>query len=251
MNSQVLVINYRNEDRITIFNFLDKEYEKSISFEFCDNYNESEVILSELEYEFIILYLTKESLQESLLFLENIQHSKTPILIISNSKDFAYNFFKYNVVDYLITPTKSSEINTIIKHHINLEKRRKTNFVFNTSVRNKFQNFITINSTKKIELIKLEDIVCLEADGRYTIVHLENNTKRIASKNIGEFQVILNPDFFCRIHHKYILNLKKLININKVDGLFCEMENGKIIPVSKRKFENLNSILNLGKISIA
>jgi len=47
------------------------------------------------------------------------------------------------------------------------------------------------------------------------------------------------------------LNLKKLININKVDGLFCEMENGKIIPVSKRKFENLNSILNLGKISIA
>lgn len=41
--------------------------------------------------------------------------------------------------------------------------------------------------------------------------------------------------------------MNNLSNIVKSDGYYCEMTNNRNIPVSKRKLENLNSLLNLGK----
>jgi hypothetical protein len=41
--------------------------------------------------------------------------------------------------------------------------------------------------------------------------------------------------------------MDNLVNIIKSDGYYCEMTNNKNIPVSKRKLEDLNAVLNIGK----
>jgi hypothetical protein len=41
--------------------------------------------------------------------------------------------------------------------------------------------------------------------------------------------------------------LNNLANIIKSDGYYCEMKNNKNIPVSKRKLDDLNAALNIGK----
>ena len=106
-------------------------------------------------------------------------------------------------------------------------------------------NFIAIPSTKKIDFIKIDNILYFESDGRYTIIHLTDNSTFFVSKNIGEYDKILAPKFFFRIHKKYLINLKYIININNSDGSNCQLLGDIILPVAKRRKEDLVSFLNI------
>lgn len=179
-------------------------------------------------------------------FLSEAKIILSKIIVFSNFKEQIFDFVKFGIFDFLILPKKSSEFLSCINKCIS--KMVEENSLHQLKIaETKFQKFIPINSTKKIELIKLDDIICFEADGRYTLIYLNNGVSKMASKNLGEFQKLLDPDVFCRIHHKFIINMNNLVNIIKSDGFYCEMSNGKNIPVSKRKLEDLNSALNIGK----
>ena len=102
-----------------------------------------------------------------------------------------------------------------------------------------------IPSTKKIDFIKIDDILYFESDGRYTIIRLMDQTTFFVSKNIGEYDKILAPNYFFRIHKKYLINLKYIININNSDGSNCELVGNLKLPVAKRRKEDLVSFLNI------
>jgi len=87
--------------------------------------------------------------------------------------------------------------------------------------------------------------VSLNLDGRYTIIHLLDKTTFFVSKNIGEYDKILAPNYFFRIHKKYLINLKYIVNINNSDGSSCELIGSIVLPVAKRRKEGLVSFLNI------
>ena len=116
-----------------------------------------------------------------------------------------------------------------------------------TSIKSKTSdyNFIAIPSTKKIDFIKIDDILYFESDGRYTIIYLTDKTTFFVSKNIGGYDKILTPRYFFRTHKKYLINLKYIININNADGSNCELMGNLTLPVAKRRKEDLVSFLNI------
>jgi len=65
------------------------------------------------------------------------------------------------------------------------------------------------------------------------------------TKNIGEYDKILAPIYFFRIHKKYLINIKYIININNTDGSNCELEGNLRLPVAKRRKEELVNHLNI------
>jgi hypothetical protein len=65
------------------------------------------------------------------------------------------------------------------------------------------------------------------------------------SKNIGEYDKILAPKYFFRIHKKYLINLNYIVNINNADGSNCELVGNLSLPVAKRRKEDLVSFLNI------
>ena len=67
----------------------------------------------------------------------------------------------------------------------------------------------------------------------------------MVTKNIGEYEKILAPNYFFRIHKQYLINIKYIININNTDGSNCEMEGDLLLPVAKRRKEQLVSYLNI------
>lgn len=107
------------------------------------------------------------------------------------------------------------------------------------------ENFIALPNLNSIEFVETKNILYLEADGNYTIFHLVHSITKVVSKNIGEYEKILPTNFFFRIHHKYITNFKKVTLISKSDGYYCELTNGKTLPVAKRRQEELRKFLKL------
>lgn len=178
--------------------------------------------------------------------LKNTSNPLLKVIILSPTKNDAFDFINFNIFGFLSYPLDPISVLTLFNRCLNKISVEQDANQLKFS-KEKFQQFVSINSTKKIELIKIKDINYFEADGRYTIVYLNNGVSKMATKNLGEFQKLLDPEVYCRIHHKFIINMNNLLNIVKSDGYYCEMINNKNIPVSKRKLEDLNSILNLGK----
>jgi two-component system LytT family response regulator len=225
------------------------DFVSSISFKInfiqVENVDELKAVHAKQSVDIILMDVTCAK-YEAIDFFKETNQIFSKVIIFSSNKEDVFEFVSYTIFDFLLIPTDLSVLLTCINRCVNkiflefsLYERKFAQF--------KFQKFVPISSTKKIKLIKIDDIVYFEADGRYTKLCLSDGIIKLASKNLGEFQNLLDPSVFCRIHHKFIINLNKLVTIIKSDGYYCEMIDNINIPLSKRKFENLNTVLNMGK----
>ena len=116
--------------------------------------------------------------------------------------------------------------------------------VQNLQISNK--EYVAISTIEEIFFIKMVDIMYCKSDGRYTKFYLENGDVCMSSKNIGEYEekVLDNGNFF-RVHNSFIINMRFLRRIIKLDGNSCEMQNGLVIPISKRRIEAFNKYIKL------
>jgi two-component system LytT family response regulator len=231
--------------REQIENFSASSSIQKFNFQATDDVDEFKNLYTKNCFDIIIMNPSHNK-DEIINLFQKTAVSISKLIIFSPNKTDAFDFINFNVFGFLAYPLDVVQVITIINRCLNKIAVENDTHQLKLA-KDKFQKFVSINSVKKIELIKTDDISHFEADGRYTIVYLTNGVSKMASKNIGEFQKLLNPDIFCRIHHKFIINMNNLLNILKSDGYYCEMSNNKNIPVSKRKLENLNAILNLGK----
>ena len=178
--------------------------------------------------------------------LEKIRKNNSVIIVVSAHDDFALKAInEFGISGYLIKPVRIEELVNVVSVAIEQveQKRKSKNLPYeNTQVIN--SGLITLASTDSVEFLKVEDIIYLEADGKYTVFHLTNNSKKVSSKNIGEYEKQLLPHFFFRIHYKYIVNLEKVISINKRDGNYCELITKKYLPIAKRRYQSLIRLLS-------
>ncbi|WP_034061495.1 LytR/AlgR family response regulator transcription factor [Lacinutrix jangbogonensis] len=184
--------------------------------------------------------------------LEMVELTNTKIIFITALSEYAIKAFKYNAIDYILKPYDPKEIVLAVqKAVIELERESFTNSrqieTVNSSMNTTEKNFdfIAVPSMNEIDFVKLIDIVYLKSDGRYTVFHLSNDTEIVSSKNIGMYEDILDSNLFFRIHNSYIINLSKVKKINKSGGNYCEMSNGKSLPIAKRRQEVLYKIIYL------
>ena len=65
---------------------------------------------------------------------------------------------------------------------------------------------IAIKARNKIVILHEHEIVFLRANGNYTEFNCTDNRKYLASKNMKEFECLLNKDDFLRVHHTFLIN---------------------------------------------
>jgi two-component system LytT family response regulator len=89
----------------------------------------------------------------------------------------------------------------------------------------------------------LSDIVHLEAQSNYTIIHFNGRPKLTASKTLKEIEELLPDDIFFRTHHSHIINLQYIKRYIKGDGGQIEMQNGDFVDVARRKKESFLKLI--------
>jgi len=184
--------------------------------------------------------------------LEKIPKYNYKIIFVTAYDKFAVKAFKYHAVDYLLKPVQIEEL----VHAINESYKDINNYFFTSgeqvtrlveSVNKKEStfDFIAIPSVKEINFVRIEEIAFCKSEGRYTIFHLVSGEELVVTKNLGEYDGFLNPNFFFRVHNSYLVNLKQVENILKTDGYYCNMKGGKVIPIAKRRQEKLHKFLGI------
>ena len=183
--------------------------------------------------------------------LEQLEFNIPKLIFISEQEHYALKAFKYNAVDFILKPI---DFNTIILavykaiKRIEMERSYQIQKINDVNILNSYNQtneYLAVSSLEKIELIHMSEIIFCKADGKYTYFFLLNGKKIMSSRNIGEYINILDNNYFFRIHHSFIINLRHIINISKKDGYFCELSNGTVLPVAKRRQDDFNKFIKL------
>jgi two-component system, LytTR family, response regulator len=98
------------------------------------------------------------------------------------------------------------------------------------------EKIITLPCTRGVYKCTSNDILYLEAQSNYTVIHFTNGTKYLLSKTMKQISLSLPSEYFYRLHNSFYVNLQyiKQIKIAATDSTAI-LVNNKVIPISRSK----------------
>ncbi len=161
------------------------------------------------------------------------------VVFVTAYEKYAVKAIKFNALDYVLKPIEITElVNAVQKvnasEHISIDTELK-NLVYNLAHPHHKSNKIAIPVLKGYKMIGIETILFCEAKKEYTDIHCVAQPPFCSSVNLGEYEELLQDYSFCRVHHSFLVNKDHVIQYIKGEGGELMMGNKKMIPVSRRK----------------
>ncbi|WP_346858906.1 LytTR family DNA-binding domain-containing protein [uncultured Draconibacterium sp.] len=191
-------------------------------------------------------------------FLASIPKENYVVIFTTAYEEYALKAIKANAIDYLLKPIDPLELKQAVLKAtalIALKSQKKgADETYNESLNNLTQQIksgqthfskITIVEKFGYRIVELKSIRYLEADSNYTIIHLSSLDKIVSSKSLGEYEKILDPDLFFRIHKSTIINLNYLSGFSSYQGYFAILDDNTKLSISRRRFNEFKDIVGL------
>ena len=160
------------------------------------------------------------------------------VVFVSAHNHYSLKAIKFHAFDYLLKPIDLDELKQTIEKLSRFSQAytpEQVTGLLNSRNGNTEIGKIAIPSVSSIDLINIDDILYCEASANNTLVYLTNNKKITATKNLKEYEDLLIPRRFFRIHHSYLVNLKHVAKYIKGEGGSVILSNQKELEVSRRK----------------
>lgn len=158
------------------------------------------------------------------------------VIFTTAHNEYTIQAIRLSALDYLLKPVVPEEMIAAYRRYE--ERKRLPNnssqFLqsFMENLMEKKNPKISIPTTGGFKFFDVEDIIHCEADNNYTIFYLLGEKKHVASRTLKEYDELLNPYAFLRVHQSHLVNLKHIVEYLK--GMLI-LDEGHHVPVSRRK----------------
>lgn len=171
-------------------------------------------------------------------------------MFVTAYEEFALAAFDFYALDYLVKPVAPEKLTRAVERLLTKKKEnQKVDYVNiqallgNLTLMQQDSTSMAIPTQEGYEILKTGDVVLLEADGSYTNVVLKTGDTVLVSRNLKDFERMLPPRKFARIHHSYIINIDYIKKYQKGDGGVVTMTNGKALSVSRANKAKLLTLI--------
>ncbi|MFT4534873.1 MAG: two-component system LytT family response regulator [Saprospiraceae bacterium] len=106
---------------------------------------------------------------------------------------------------------------------------------------------LCIKLKEGIEIISIFDIIRLESDSNYTNICTLDGRKLLVSRTMKLIEEELPNSLFIRCHKSHVVNVENIKMIKKTSLI---LDTGKEIPISRQKYKEVLSKIELHFISI-
>ncbi len=171
-------------------------------------------------------------------FVKTLKNPPSIVLTTSDPK-FAIEAFQYEcIVDYLLKPIEAD------RFKIAINKAKKQQVVATQTAESNtdtsYENDFYINIDRRLIKIDIPSIYLVEAKGDYIHIKTEDKNYTVHS-TLKKIEEKLPDSLFLKIHRSYIINVKKIIDIEDNSVLIKK----DVIPVSRSKRPELMKRLDL------
>jgi two-component system LytT family response regulator len=185
--------------------------------------------------------------------LDKLKSINFKLIFITAYSEYAVKAFKYSAFDYIIKPLNVDELTKAIERIPHIKrvdtkvrvKSLKENLLLTDETASKTVALPEING---FAIIKSEDIVRCEGKRNYTRIIFKDNSEKIVSRTLLEFEHLLAPLGFVRIHRSHLVNFQNVVRYIKSDGGMVELKTGELLKVSPKHKENLLNKLLYNKL---
>ena len=180
------------------------------------------------------------SLPDGLVFqlLNQLEDINFEIIFVTAFDKYAINACEYGSIGYVLKPIDPDKLKESVQriHTVRAAKMPQRLEVFKQhySNPNSFEK-MSVSAIDGIYFLALKDITRFEAEDNYTHIFLNGGDKITASKTIKQYESILLPVNFYRVHKRHVINLNYMKKFVRGDGGYLMMDDGKKIEISRRR----------------
>jgi len=182
--------------------------------------------------------------------IEQLDEVNFKLVFTTSYSDYAITAFKYSAFDYIVKPVLAEDVNSMMRRISEIpviHEKQEIEILKNSIDKkdNKVEATIALPEMNGFAIIKVNDILRCEGERNYTRVFYKNGTSVLISRTLLEFDQLLVPHGFCRIHRSHLINLDCVSRYLKTDGGMVEMTDKNQLRVSpKYKEELLDKLLH-------
>jgi two-component system LytT family response regulator len=105
---------------------------------------------------------------------------------------------------------------------------------------------LLLPTSEGLNVLEVNEIISVHVDGGYCNIFNIGNERLMISKNLKEFEALLDANHFARVHQSYLINLSYVKTLLKEDGGMILMKNGIKIPLARRRMDDfLEKLMNM------
>jgi two-component system, LytTR family, response regulator len=181
--------------------------------------------------------------------LERLGNDQYKIIFITAFEEYAITAFKFSAMDYILKPVNPDELVAAInKVHDSLDREsmsRRMEILFESlNTKSGEGRKIALRTSSSVHIVDLSDIIRCRSEKNYTQFYLASGESVVVSKTLKEFEELLVPFLFVRVHQSHLVNLDHIRRYEKADGGLLIMSDHSQVPVSLRKKDDLMKVFS-------
>ena len=173
---------------------------------------------------------------------EPLAHTDFNVVFTTAFSHFAARAFEYAALHYLLKPLDIDQLQEAVARHLNSNQIaiQPDQLEVLTESLNSSPKRVTLETASGMEFVNIDELVYFESNNGVTFAELVDASKKVLSKSLNHYEELLDPLGFCRIHAKYLVNLRMIERISTHGRKAAVLlESGVGLEVSTRKKQTL------------
>lgn len=167
-----------------------------------------------------------------------ISEKNFEVVFITAFDKYGIEAIKFAALDYLLKPVVIADlvlaVNKAEDKIIARDKNLQLQFLLNhLKSGDQSPTKIALPQLHEIRYVSVKEIIRCEADNSYTFFYLSSNERILISRSIKEYNELLKPLGFVRVHQSHLVNKAFVKSWLKEDGGSLLLSNGDKVPVSR------------------
>ncbi|MBT1690755.1 LytR/AlgR family response regulator transcription factor [Dawidia soli] len=169
--------------------------------------------------------------------LQRLDYRGFRLIFTTAYEEYAIRAFKFSAIDYLLKPIDPEELRLAIGRIKDLQEKVVGEQQLQELQDNlqKAPERLVLPTLEAMHVVKVDEIVRCETSGSYTTFLLADGRKIIVSKPLKNYEDMLLPPLFFRVHQSHLINVHYIQSYSK-EGLIL-MKDKTSIPLSRTKKE--------------
>lgn len=198
-----------------------------------------------LKPDLLFLDIRMPSGAEGFDLLEALSGEDFLVIFVTAFKDYAIRAFERRALHYILKPIDEDDLQESLKRIMAIREMgpqigQSQDLVdLKEEVEQNIEpKRITINHSKGVKVVELEEIEHLQSSGNCTIIHFKNKEQFLDTRTMKVYEAIL-PSYFHRVHRSYIINLKEVTEILHGEHQEVVLKSGKHVSFARDKKKDL------------
>jgi two-component system LytT family response regulator len=179
--------------------------------------------------------------------LEEIKEIDFDIVFTTAYNHYAIDAIRISAFDYLVKPIAVRDLQACVDRLMSAHRKQTPEKLDvlrqNLSDSRSQKDKITIVTNEGVDFFEINQILRIESSSNYSKIHFRDGKILLVTKLLKDFEEILAPYRFYRIHNSHLINLSYIKKYVRGDGGQVVMQNDEIIDVARRKKEEFLKLI--------